>query len=104
MQSGQIKLKLEKSYTNGFTPLKSQNENEELNSLIMSEKTKGNSSLMAARQIEIDGELFELDDDVILDDEFASFLNIDREIIVNDTLYNYTQKVFLKHTFKISQH
>jgi hypothetical protein len=42
-------------------------------------------------EIDEDGELVEeFDDDLISDDEFASFLNDEREIIVADTLYKYT--------------
>lgn len=42
-------------------------------------------------EIDEDGELVEeFDDDLISDDEFASFLNDEREIIVSDTLYKYT--------------
>src|SRR5690606_15481232 len=40
----------------------------------------------------------EFDDDLISDDEFASILNDNREIIVGDTLYRYTYSgVFSVH-------
>lgn len=42
-------------------------------------------------EIDEDGELVEeFDDNLISDDEFASFINDSREIIINDTLYKFT--------------
>lgn len=100
--SGEVKLKLQNTYHDGFLPLKSQSEDIELNKKILSEKSYQKFGL-ASRQIEIDGETYELDDDLILDDEFASFLNVQREIIVNDTLYNYTTNgIYKTHVNNIS--
>jgi len=53
--------------------------------------------------IDVDGETFDVEDDLVLDDDFASFLNVNREIIVNDTLYTYTQAgIFVTHKSNIT--
>lgn len=84
--------KLEKSYKNGFLPLNPQTDDEVLIQKIVSEKSKSvKNNDIQSRLIEVDGEVFDVEDDLILDDEFASFLNAKREIIVNDTLYTYTE-------------
>lgn len=89
----EIISKLEQSYKNGFLPLNPQTEDEVLIQKIVSERNKSiKSKNVQSRLIEVDGEVFDVEDDLILDDEFASFLNANREIIVNDILYTYTEK------------
>lgn len=81
--------KLKKSYEKGFLPLHPQTNDESLIQKIVSEKKNQNNNIRA-RLIEVEGEIFDVEDDLILDDDFASFLNANREVIVNDTLYTYT--------------
>jgi len=98
-----IKRKLQKSYNKGFVPLAPQTENLEFIEKIVAEKRKLEKSNKSYRMIDVDGESFDVDDDLILDDDFASFLNVNREIIVNDTLYTYTQAgIFVTHKDNIS--
>jgi len=85
-----IRSKLKEAYNEGFLPLSPQTENLELIEKIATEKRKLEKNNKSYRMIDVDGESFDVDDDLILDDDFAAFLNVNREIIVNDTLYTYT--------------
>jgi len=97
-----IKRKLQKSYDKGFIPLAPQTENLEFIEKIVEEKQKFLRKGRSYRMIDIDGETFDVDDDLILDDDFASFLNVNREIIVNDTLFTYTEAgIFVTHKSNI---
>lgn len=97
-QSSLIIEKLKKSYDNGFVPLNPQSTDENLINKIVEKRklSTNNENGLQSRLIEVEGEIYDVEDDLILDDEFASFLSANREIIVNDTLYTYT----VKGTFK----
>lgn len=96
--------KLKKSYDNGFLPLNPKTDNEALIQKIVAERKKNqHNTNIQSRLIEVDGEIFDVEDELILDDDFASFLNVNREIIVNDTLYTYTEKgIFTTHKTNIA--
>lgn len=94
-------VKLAKFYNRGFMPLYPHFDESNKEMLLeFSDRKKNKAQKLislnpSAREIptEIDeeGELVEeFDDDLISDDEFASILNDEREVIVNDTLYKYT--------------
>jgi hypothetical protein len=99
--------KLNKFYDKGFMPLYPQfsendvsrlqeftNRKKEKLQQIIAFKSKTSSDLQARTiptNIDENGELIEeFDDELISDDEFASFLNDKREIIIADSLYKYT--------------
>lgn len=70
---------------------------------MLKEKKNQHNTNIQSRLIEVDGEIFDVEDELILDDDFASFLNVNREIIVNDTLYTYTEKgIFTTHKTNIA--
>ncbi|MBS4041563.1 MAG: hypothetical protein KGZ81_13315 [Flavobacteriales bacterium] len=98
---------LKQSYDNGFLPLNPQIETDDLLSKIITIKKERNLNLKNSKlhkTIIVDDEMFEVEDDLILDDEFASFLSINREIIVNDTLYTYSEKgIFKTHKNNLSK-
>lgn len=92
-QSPIIIEKLKKSYENGFLPLNPQTSDENvIKKIVEKRKLSKKSPNLQSRLIEVDGEFYDVEDDLILDDDFASFLNANREVIVNDTLYTYTEK------------
>ncbi|WP_159025755.1 hypothetical protein, partial [Aquimarina sp. Aq78] len=95
-------VKLDLFYQKGFKPLYPHfKENDQKRIMEFSEKKKAKiqkllsinprATLIIPIEIDKEGELvIEFDDELIADDEFASILNDEREIIVNDTLYKYT--------------
>ena len=94
-------IKLKVYYDKGFMPLYPHfSENDKDKFLQFSERKKSKTQRLITvnpqartipTEIDEDGELVEeFDDDLISDDEFASVLNDEREVIVNDTLYKYT--------------
>jgi len=98
-----IKSKLQKSYDKGFVPLAPQTENLQFIEKIVTEKQKLLKHNKSYRMIDADGETFDVEDDLILDDDFASFLNVNREIIINDSLFTYTQAgIFVTHKSNIT--
>ena len=107
MGADEKELKLEKFYKKGFMPLYphfkesdvdliqefSKRKKIKLNKqkIFKTTSLKNNSSKSVPTEIDEDGELVEeYDDDLITDDEFASFLNDEREIIIGDSLYKFT--------------
>jgi hypothetical protein len=73
-------------YANGFSPLYpryDQNDDKSFNRFFELRKENAPAVLKNLNDLEID-------DDLISDDYFASFLNNNREVVVSDTLYRYT--------------
>ena len=103
---------LKEFYDNGFNPLFPQYlENDNAKHEVFAKRKKEKLSKQIKKNLsktstefDIDGDLLEeYDDDLIADDEFASFLNDNKEIIVNDTLYKYTNVgLFSVHSSKKS--
>lgn len=100
-------LKLNKFYDKGFMPLFPHFQENDIEKIqifserkkekiqkVISLKNSMNSTFQeksVPTEIDEDGELVEeFDDDLISDDDFASVLNDQREVIVGDTLYKYT--------------
>jgi len=106
METSEKETKLEKFYKNGFMPLYPHFKESDVNLIqeyserktakLKKQKTfkaslKSNYSKGVPTETDEDGELVEeYDDDLISDDEFASFLNDERELIVGDSLYKFT--------------
>lgn len=107
IESTEKELKLEKFYKKGFMPLYPhfkesdvdliQSFSQKKKAKLEKQRTFKKSSLKSSyskgfpTDIDEDGELVEeYDDDLISDDEFASFLNDEREIIIGDSLYKFT--------------
>ena len=102
-------VKLSLYYNEGFMPLYPHFKEEDVEKLVnfsnrksdrlqnilsINPQSRSNTSSIAANK-DFAGEF---DDDLISDDEFASILNDNREIIVGDTLYKYTYSgVFSVH-------
>lgn len=107
INNNEKELRFKKYYEKGFMPLFPNFSDDDQDKLLeYSERKKAriqkvieinvsNNNLLMYKsvptEIDEDGELVEeFDDDLISDDEFASLLNDEREVIVNDTLYKYT--------------
>jgi hypothetical protein len=106
METAEKESKLEKFYKKGFMPLYPHFKEGDVDLIqafsqrkkfrlekqkAFKASLKGNYSKGIPTEIDEDGELVEeYDDDLITDDEFASFLNDEREIIIGDSLYKFT--------------
>lgn len=87
-----ITIRLNEAYNSGFLPLHPCTNDEILLKKIVEKRSLKKSNSHTSRITEVDGELYDIEDDLIVDDDFASFLSVNRQIIVDDTLYTYTPK------------
>lgn len=77
-----------------LTPIFDEDDNQKLEAFIVAKKARKQklNSIYAKNNVETEDEDFDIEDDLIQDPSLAALLNEERELIIGDSLYKYTEK------------